>query len=295
MLPSHENPLSRLASKSLIVAAALTFTYFLVELFGGIFTGSLALLADSSHMAGDFLSLVFAWSASYLARRPTNLVKTYGYHRVEVLAALVNVMTLWVISGVIIANAIGRLKNPPLVLAGPMTAIAAIGLVINLICAVILSKQSKANLNVRGAYLHVLSDALGSVGAIGGGLWMRRTGNFVADPIVSGFICMLIILSSLKLMASSLNILLEGVPPHLSVAEIKQAILAINGVEEIHDLHVWSMGSGLDMLSGHVLIAKSNSHDSCEIIEEVNAVLREKFGIEHATLQAEIKSEEQKN
>lgn len=289
MLPSHENTQSRKAAKSLIFASILTFAYFLVELVGGLWTGSLALIADSFHMGGDFLALVFAWLANYLARRPSNLVKTYGYHRIEVLAALGNSLTLWFISGMIIANAIKRMESPPQILAGPMTAIAAIGLLVNIICALALAKQSKVNLNVRGAYINVLSDALGSIGSIAGGILIQVTGLFIIDPIVSGFICVLIILTSLKLMASSLNILLEGAPPHLNVDEIRQELLKIKGIEEIHDIHVWSVGSGLDLLTGHLLIARDQAANAAAIIKEANELIRQEFGIEHSTLQPELK------
>ncbi|MBI2070285.1 MAG: cation transporter [Elusimicrobia bacterium] len=285
---SHENPQSRQAAQSLVFASGLTFGYFIIELAGGFMTGSLALVADASHMAGDFLSLLFAWFASVLARRSTNLIKTYGYHRVEVLAGLVNAMGLWVVSGMILMNAFKRLANPPPVEAGPMMLIAFFGLAVNIACALLLKKDSQKNLNVRGAYIHVLSDLLGSIGALVGAAVMKWTGNYLADPIVSGFVCLLIIASSLKLMLNSLNILLEGVPPHLDIEAIRRELRAIDGVHDIHDLHVWSLGAGMDMLSGRLVLESGAAAKSFGILDAAGRRMQERFGISHATLQPEI-------
>ncbi|MBI4369849.1 MAG: cation transporter [Elusimicrobia bacterium] len=274
----------------MLLTSFITLGFFFVELAGGILTGSLALLADSSHMAGDCLSLLVAWFASYLARRPRNIAKTYGYHRVEVLAALGNAMALWVISGFILANAIERFRRPPEVLISPMIIIAATGLIVNIICALILRRESKGNLNVKGAYLHVLSDMMGSLGAIIGGVTMKLTGSYWADPLVSGFICILLSISSLRLMINSLNILLEGVPGHLNVNEIRLELLAVSGVEDIHDLHVWSVGSGMDMLTGHITVNSQNQNQVDDILNQASRRLKEKFNIEHTTLQPEQKT-----
>lgn len=289
MKPSHKNPLAQKTAKSLTISLLLTFLYFITEFFGGLFTGSLALIADSMHMAGDFFSLGIACLATYLARRPTNLVKTYGYHRIEVLSAIVNAMALWVISGAILSNALKRLVAPPEIQLLPMSVIAFFGLVINIVCATILSKQSKTNLNVRGAYLHVLSDTLGSISAIMGALLIKITGNFIFDPLVSGFICLLIILSSLKLITNAFNILLEGAPPHLNVESIHEELLGIEDIDAIHDLHIWSLGAGMDILTAHLLVSPKDPRGCMTIVEEANALLKEKFGIEHTTLQPEVR------
>ncbi|MBI4064409.1 MAG: cation transporter [Elusimicrobia bacterium] len=284
---SHENPHSAKAFKPLIFASILTFGYFVIELLGGLFTKSLALIADSSHMAGDFFSLALALFANYLARRPINAGKTYGYHRVEVLAGLFNAMTLWVISGMIAMNALGRLRNPPVINIDLMMPIAALGLAVNIACALLLKYNARTNINVRGAYLNVLSDALGSIGTIVAGLLIYATGNPAFDAIISGFICVLIIASSLKLMLNSLNILLEGAPSHLDVEKIRLELLAVDGIKEVHDLHVWSLGSGMDMLSGHIRIHVNGDKRILAVVETAAARLRERFGIEHTTLQPE--------
>ena len=263
----------------------LTTTYLVVEVIGGLWTGSLALLADAGHMLTDAGALALALFAARMARRPPTPEKTYGYYRAEILAALANAVVLLFISGYILYEAYRRFAAPPEVLSLPMLAIAAVGLVVNLVGMLLLREAAADSLNIRGAYLEVLSDLLGSLGAMGAGLVMWQTGWYLADPIVSAGIGLFIIPRTWKLLAQALDVLMEGAPPHVDVAAIAQAIQEVRGVRGVHDLHVWRLTSGLDAASAHVILA--DGADAVDVVEEVGRLLKSRFGVAHAAIQPE--------
>lgn len=266
-------------------AIILTGVIFVAELAGGWWTGSLALMADATHMAVDLLGLGLSLFAALLSRMPADPKRTYGYRRVEVLAALGNAIALMVATGFILREAYGRWAFPMPVAAAPMTAVAALGLACNLLSAALLWNASRDNLNLRGALLHVLSDAAGSVGALAAGLIIWKTRWYQADALVSIFICLGIVLTAFWLLRDSVHILLEGAPPHLDLEEIRAALTGLDGVQEVHDLHLWSLTRGQEAMSGHIVAAEGR--DGAAVLKAGRELLRERFGLEHVTLQIE--------
>lgn len=258
-----------------------------LEFVGGLLTKSLALLSDSGHMLSDAGALALSLVAMWFAAKPPSVKNTYGYHRFEILAALLNGVTLFVIAGFIIAEAVERFGNPPEVASGSMMVIAAIGLLANLISAWFLMRKGdvKDNLNVRSAYLHVLGDALGSVGAIVAGLLMLLFSWYVADPIISVLVALLILKSAWGVIASTVHILMEGAPSSVDQKRLRTALLDLPGVLEVHDIHVWTITSGLDAMSCHLQVEESAAEQS--VLQAAITLLAETFGIEHATIQIE--------
>ena len=252
---------------------------------GGLLTNSLALLADAGHMASDVGALGLSLGAVWLASHPPTTRRTYGFHRAEVLAALANSVTLILIAAYIFWEASQRFADPPEVHSGPMLVIAVFGLLANLTSASLLFRQRSASLNIRAAFLHVLGDGLGSVGAITAGIIMLTTGQFLADPIISIAIGALILISSFRITWESTQVLLEATPPGLSITEVQRAMLGVPGVQGIHDLHVWTITSGFISLSVHVETTQGrNQHD---ILVDLRRLLCQRFDIDHATIQLE--------
>lgn len=271
--------------RAVAAAFAVTASVFVVELVGGWWTGSLALISDAVHMGVDLVSLGLALFAAVIARRPPDAKRTFGYKRVEVLAALANGVALWVATGFILREAYERFVFPTPVAAAQMVGIALLGLVANAASAWILYAHSRGNLNVRGALLHVLSDGLGSLGALAAGAVMLNRHWYRADAVASVLICAGIVLSSYWLLRDSVHILLEGTPSHLDIDEIRQALEGLEGVREVHDLHLWSLSQGAESMSGHVVLEEGR--DPHEVLEQGKALLKEKFDLTHVTLQVE--------
>jgi len=264
---------------------ALTGTVFFVELAGGWWTGSLALIADAAHMAVDLLGLSLTLVASMLARLPADPKRTYGYRRVEVLAALGNAIALMVATGFLLREAWARFSFPTAIAAEPMIAVAFIGLLCNLISASMLWKASRTNINMRGALMHVLSDGAGSIGALLAGVIVLKTRWYQADAVVSVLICGGIVLTAFWLLRDSVHILLEGAPAHLDLAEIRAALTGIPGVHDVHDLHLWSLTQGQEAMSGHLVLAGGSDHVAA--LKAGKELLADRFGITHVTLQIE--------
>lgn len=271
-------------------AIALTAVIFCAELAGGYWTGSLALMADATHMAVDLLGLGLSLFAAMLARLPADPKRTYGYRRVEVLAALGNAVALMVATGFILREAWARWQFATPIAAAPMLAIATLGFVCNLASAAMLWRGSHGNINLRGALLHVLSDAAGSVGAMLAALVILKTRWYEADAVVSALICVGIVFTALWLLRDSIRILLEGAPPHLDLEEIKAALGGLDGVREVHDLHLWSLTQGQEAMSGHLVMAEGR--DSAALLKAGRALLRERFDLDHVTLQIETEEKE---
>jgi cobalt-zinc-cadmium efflux system protein len=284
---SHSNSRRRLK-----FVLALTIVYMLAEAIGGFLTNSLALLSDSGHMLADVAALVLAMLALWFASRPVTTSKTYGYYRLEILAALANGVALVVISLLIFYEAIERIKTPKRpeeILGYEVIWIATGGLVVNLFSAWLLHSASEENLNIRGAFLHILGDALGSVGAIAAGLIIWRWGWTLADPIISVVMSLLIVYSSWHLIRESVNILLEGTPSHINVRAIIAAMHEVRGVTDVHDLHVWTISSGKDALSAHVTVTNGAEHRAT--LEALQERLQRDFNIGHVTIQLEMLDE----
>jgi len=275
--------------RRLIAVLVLTFAYMLAEAIGGFVTNSLALLSDAGHMLADVASLLLALLALWFAGRPITTRKTYGYYRMEILAALANGAALVVISLLISYEAFQRIKSPESVRGFEVMLIAIGGLAVNAVSAYVLHSASADNLNMRGAFLHVMGDALGSVGAIVAGFLIWRWGLLLADPVLSIAMCLLIIYSSWRLIVESVNILLEGTPSHINVHAIVEAMHAAPGVSSVHDLHVWTISSDMDALSAHVTIEPGVSHKAA--LEELQERLRSGFNIGHLTIQIESPDE----
>ncbi|MFJ8258649.1 cation diffusion facilitator family transporter [Peribacillus asahii] len=273
--------------KGLIIALLITTGIMFLEFFGGLLTNSLALLSDSGHMLSDASSLFLSLIAIWFAARPPSPNKSYGYYRFEILAALFNGVTLFVIAGFIVWEAYGRFFEPPTIASGTMMLIASIGLFANLISAWSLMRKGdvKNNVNLRSAYLHVLGDALGSVGAIAAGILMLLFDWYIADPIISVLVALLILKSAWGVIKHSVHILMEGTPLTINQEEVKAALKEIDGVIDIHDLHIWTITSGLDSLSCHILI--EDDKNSQEILQEAINKIKDTFKIEHTTIQIE--------
>ena len=272
--------------RRLLVVLLLTAAYMFAEAFGGWATGSLALLADAGHMLADVAALGLALVAAWFGARPATPSKTYGYYRLEILAAFANGVVLVLVSFRILYEAYGRWSQPPELERGwLMVAIASGGLLVNLVCAWMLHGDHAHDLNVRGAWLHVLGDALGSVGAIAAGALVAAFGWYAADPLFSALIALLIIWSSWNLIREATNILLEGTPAHINLHAVEDAIRETAGVEDVHDLHVWTIKSGHEALSAHVIHAPEVAQP--ELLRELRARLRDQFGLGHLTIQME--------
>ncbi|HWN98029.1 MAG TPA: cation diffusion facilitator family transporter [Blastocatellia bacterium] len=276
--------------RRLTVVLALTITYMLTEAVGGFLTNSLALLSDAGHMLADVAALLLALLALWFAARPITPRKTYGYYRLEILAALANGVALVVISLLISYEALQRIRQPQPVQGFELTLIAVGGLVINAVSAWLLHSASEDNLNMRAAFLHVIGDMLGSIGAIAAGVLIWKWGLTIADPIISVLMCLLIVYSSWQLIRESVNILLEGTPSHINIRALVEAMHQVAGVTDVHDLHVWTISSGKEALSAHVSIEVGASHP--ETLEALQEQLRTMFNIGHVTLQLEPAGED---
>jgi cobalt-zinc-cadmium efflux system protein len=269
----------------LTAVLALVGGYMFAEVAGGLWTNSLALLADAGHMLSDAAALGLSLFALWIAERPPDARRTYGYYRMEILAALVNGAALVAVAALVLLEAYGRWRQPPEVLGGAMMAIALGGLAVNLISLKILGGGSRESLNVRGAWLHVLSDTLGSVGAILAGALIWAFAWNWADPLISAVIAALIVYSSWRLLAESVSVLMESAPRGIDVDQVRDALAAVPGVESVHDLHVWTITSGMDSLSAHLVVGDGRA--ATAVLLEVRRLLAGAFGIHHVTIQIE--------
>lgn len=280
---SHGGPSQN--RRALAIALAITATYTVAEVVGGLITGSLALLADAGHMLSDNFSLGLALFAFWLSAKPPTPERSFGYKRAEILAALANGVTLVAISIWIFYEAYRRFQNPPEILGGWMMAVAVMGLFVNVAAALVLSRSEGESLNLQGALRHILADLLGSVGVIAAAVVILLTGWLYADPIISVLIGFLVLGSSWKLLKDSVSILLEQAPYGIDANEVGTKMIGMEGVEEVHDLHVWMITSGFPALAAHVLVGENEDcHRRRRNLEEM---LEHEFGIEHTTLQVD--------
>jgi len=263
----------------------LTASFLLVELAVGLWTGSLALLADAVHMLVDAGGVLLSLLAVWFAERPATPAKTYGYYRVEILAALVNGVVLCVMAVAILVTTYERLWQPRPVPGGPMLAVAGLGLAVNLAGLWLLHRGADESLNVRSAYLEVLGDAISSGVVIAAGLVIVLTGWVIVDPVAAGLIALFILPRTWSLLRQTVNVLLEGAPPHLDVTQIEDALRGAAGVRRVHDLHVWTLTSGREAMSAHVVVEPGVQSD--RILEDLHVILHARFGIDHTTIQIE--------
>lgn len=273
----HKRPLQ--------LAFGLTFLSMIAEIVGGITTGSLALLSDAAHMGTDVVGLGMALAAIHLASRPAPSHRTYGTYRLEVLAALANSVLLFGVAGYVLYEAYQRLREPSDVLGLPMLVVAVIGLVVNLVSFRLLTAGSKESLNVKGAFLEVLSDLLGSVGVIVAAIVVATTEWRYADPIIGAAIGLFILPRTWKLCAHAVRILIEAAPPGIDVEAMRARLAALPGVAGIHDLHIWTLTSGMDAASGHVVVA--DGADNHAVLDRVSTVLADDYHVAHSTIQCE--------
>lgn len=272
------------STRALGWALAVTLAFAGVEAVGGMVAGSLALLADAAHMVMDAASLGLALFAAWMMRRPASGSRTYGWYRIEILAALVNGALLLAVTAGIMVEAFRRLLVPEVIRTDVMLAVASAGLVANLVATAILHRSRGESLNVRGAYLHVLSDLAGSAAAILAALVIRFTGWTPADPLLSVALSLLLLVSSLRLLSQAVDVLLEAAPRGVDMAKVEAAVAAVQGVERVHDVHVWTVASGFVAMSGHAVVSDMARRDSA--LAEITARLKT-FGITHVTVQLE--------
>ncbi|MCX5785844.1 MAG: cation diffusion facilitator family transporter [Elusimicrobia bacterium] len=271
--------------KAITAAFFITAGFMLVEAAGGFLTGSMALLSDSMHMLADAAALGMSFFASRLASLRPDSARTYGYRRAEVVAALGNVMLLWLLSGYMLRAVYERFYSPVPVIAGPMLAVALLGLCANIVCALILHAHSGENINIRGAFLHVMSDLAGSVAAIGAGAIIYFTGWYRADTIVSLLIIVLILFSSTRLLREAFHILMEGAPRGLSLKVLERELRSIDGVSDVHELHAWSLSSGFNALSAHLVVKDPAKQQAA--LKAATCGVAAGFGIRHSVFQVE--------
>ncbi len=276
-------------ARAIRTALGITAAFLVVEVVGGLLSGSVALLADAGHMATDVAALALALFAIHVGAREPTASKTYGYRRTEILAAFVNGLVLVGISVFVAVDAVGRLMAPPVVKTDLMLGVAVAGLVANLVSAAVLHRGHRHSLNVRGAFLHVIGDALGSLGAIIAALAMMMFGWALADPIAALLITALILVSAWRLVRESIDVLMEAVPGHVDMEALSREIRAVAGVHDVHDLHVWTLTSGYHAISAHVDV--DDEADPSSVLRALQALARERFDLAHTTFQLEPHAE----
>lgn len=281
--------LRALSKRRLITVAVLSGTFMIAELVVGLWSQSLAILADAGHMLGDVAAIVLALIANIFATKTATPEKTYGYYRSEILASTLNSLCMLGMSVYILIEAYSRFFNQSDVQGMPMIITGILGGLINLIAMRLLGPEAQDSLNTKAAYLEVLSDMLASLGVVVAGLIIQFTGQHVADSIVSALIALGLIPRTWKLLMQCVHVLMEGTPDHIAVSELRKAILSIEGVQDLHDLHIWTITSGLEALSGHVLVQEGMN--SQIVLNKIAQICEQEFKIKHTTIQVEVECE----
>ena len=289
-MSSSHNHISGISSNKMWLATAITFAFCLGEALVGYKSNSLALMADAGHNFADALALALSAFALWIAAKPADNKRTFGYHRVGILAALVNAVGLAVMAIVIFWEAIQRLQTPQHVESGPMIWVALLAIVLNSGIAWWLASAAKEDLNIRSAYLHMLGDAVASLGVVIAGIIIAFTSLFIADPIVSIIFALLVLWSSWSIFKESIQMLLEGIPLGMELDAVEASIRNVNGVLNMHDLHVWTISSGLIACSCHILVAEQSVSDGQKILKDVAHMLEHDYKISHTTIQIEVEN-----
>ena len=287
---NHSRDRRRTSKRNLTTALVLIVGYMFAEIVGGILSGSLALIADAGHMLTDAASIGFALVALHFSSRPASAERTFGYRRLEILAALVNTLTLWLIAGWVVFEAYHRFADVPDINGALMLSVGAIGLVVNGVAVWILHRSVEHNVNVEGAFQHVMADLLGSVGVVVSGTLVWAFGWTLADPIVSVVIGIIIVFGTWRLLGKVINVLLEGAPKHIDVYRLCSEMEAVKGVGLIHDIHVWSLAPDYDMLTAHVLV-DPEFRDLTFLRRRLREIASRDYGIRHMTIQLEFSPE----
>lgn len=284
----HQVSPASVTGRRLALSIGLTLAFVLGEAAAGYWARSLALISDAGHNFADALALVFSWWALWIGRWPSHARLTFGYHRAGILAALVNALSLVVIALLIFWEAFERLRAPSPVAAGPMIVVALVAAALNGVISLWLHGHARTDLNIRSAYLHMLGDAVAALGVLVAGIVVALTGSPIADPIISIVIGLLILASSWGILNESVNVLLEGVPKGLDMAALEQAVSEVPGVLGTHDLHVWTVGSGIIACCCHIVVTEQTVSSGQQVLRAVALVLRERFRVAHATIQVEV-------
>lgn len=283
----HSHDFRAASRKSLWITLALTSAYAMAEVIGGLLANSLSLLADAGHMVTDALAIGLALLAIWVATRPPSTRRTFGYHRTEVLAALLNALSLWLIAGWIFFEAYQRFQDTPEVNGSLMLSVGFVGLLVNITAAMVLRRSSKESLNVEGAFLHVWGDLLGSIGVVGAGLLIIFFGWPIADPIFGVVIGLLVLFSSSRLIWKVMHVLMEGTPSRLDIHHLCERIERVEGVTGVHDIHAWTITTGYDVFSAHVTAEGAMIDPSGSLLRNLRSIASEEFGITHVTIQLE--------
>jgi cobalt-zinc-cadmium efflux system protein len=284
---NHDHGAS-MTGRRLLLSVIITVAFVIGEAVAGYFSNSLALLSDAGHNFADALALVLSFYGFWIAQRPSSAKRTFGYHRVGILTALVNAVALVVIALLIFWEAISRLRQPEPVHSTPMIVVALIAVLMNTVISLWLRKAAKSDLNVRSAYMHMVGDAVSAVGVVIAGIVVAFTGASIADPVVSLLIGLLILWSSWGILKESVNVLLEGIPEGMEMETVERTIGAVAGVLAVHDLHVWTVGSGMVCCSCHISVEEQSVRSGENVLRAVADELEHEFGISHSTIQVEV-------
>jgi cobalt-zinc-cadmium efflux system protein len=279
---------ANITGRRLSFSIAITLLFVFAEAVTGYFSRSLALLSDAGHNFADALALVLSWYGLWIAQKPSTAKRTFGYHRVGILAALINAVSLVVIALLIFWEAAIRLRHPQPVQSTPMIVVALIAILMNAGISWWLKSAAKTDLNLRSAYLHMVGDAVSAAGVVGAGVIVAFTGASIADPLVSVLIGVLILWSSWGILKESVNVLLEGIPKGMNMAQVEETIAGVHGVLAVHDLHVWTVGSGMVCCSCHVMVNEQSVRSGENVLRAVTEELEHHFGIAHTTIQVEV-------
>jgi cobalt-zinc-cadmium efflux system protein len=292
----HSSPMAHNHGSTFTTGNKLKFSLFLsiiifvAEIIGGIMSNSLALLSDAGHVLADIIALGLSWYGVRQAEKLANSRMTFGYHRVGVIVAIINALTIFLIAGIILYEAYRRFQSPPDVKSGIMLGVAVIGLLANLLVTYWLRQEQKSNINVRSAFWHAMGDALASVGVIAGGIIMLITGQRLVDPIVSVVISLIILTAAWSIFREGFRVILEAVPKDVNVLSMINALKQIPGVKDVHDVHVWSISPELRAMNGHILIDDTSLSQAALIRAEIEKIVRDQYHVEHTTLQMECRS-----
>jgi cobalt-zinc-cadmium efflux system protein len=289
MMSNHEHA-NHAHGRPLKITLGLVLVIMVAEIVGGVLSNSLALLSDAGHMLTDALALGLSLFAMNLARRPATPTRTYGYHRAEIMAALANGAVLVLVSAFIFYEAAQRFSLTPSVKTPLMMAVATVGLMANVVGIVLLRSGSRRSINVKAAFWHVTGDTLSSAGVMVAAIIIWITDWYIVDPILAIIIGVVILWGAVRIVKESADILLESVPPHVKIGDVSAAVKKVEGVVDLHDVHIWTITSGIYALSAHLSIADQTVSQSCDVVTKVNAVLAESFDITHTTLQLECES-----
>ncbi|HLO01233.1 MAG TPA: cation diffusion facilitator family transporter [Pyrinomonadaceae bacterium] len=284
----HGHDHSKLIGRRLLLAVIITVAFVIGESAAGYFSNSLALLSDAGHNFADAFALVLSWYGLWISRRPSSARRTYGQHRVGILVALVNAVVLVLIALLILWEAVSRFRQPEPVQSAPMIVVALIAILLNTVISLWLRHAARDDLNVRSAYMHMLSDVVAAAGVVVAGLVVAFTGSLLADPFVSVLISIFILWSSWGILKESVNVLLEGVPQGVEMEAVEQTINAVDGVLAVHDLHVWTVGAAMICCSCHISVEEQSVRSGENVLRAVAEELENKFGISHSTIQVEV-------